>query len=65
MNIQETPAQRAKRKREERIMELYESLRPKFKTEYQTYNAIAERLLVSVSKVQQLVLSRKKEEAAI
>lgn len=63
MNIQETPAKKAKRKREERIMKLYGELRPLFATAGQTYACVADKIGVSASKVQQLVLASRKEAA--
>ena len=59
----ETVAQRARRKREERIMKLYEQCRPMFNSEWLTYNYVAQRVGVSPRKVQDLVLKSRKEAA--
>lgn len=57
----ETVAQRARRKREERIMKFYEQFRPMFNSETQTYCYVAQRVGVSPRKVQDLVLKSRKE----
>lgn len=59
----ETVAQRARRKREERIMKLYEQCRSMFGTEGQTYAYVAKKVGVSPRKVQDMVIKSKKEAA--